>query len=189
MTPATAARPPGRPREEVDAAVFAATLRTVHDQGYTRASVDRIAAAAGVAKTTVYRRWPTKGELIVACLLNSFGAVPLSGDDPEAILAEAIRWLAAKIGEPGVGAAFAGVFTDAVNDPALRRVLVTTFQEPYKLQLEELLGASEKRVLFLIDTFVGTLLHRMGISGAPMVADEVEDLIRMVLWSYRDTGG
>ena len=56
--PTTPTRPPGRPRSGVDATVFAATLSTVHELGYGRATVDRIAATAGVSKTTVYRRWP-----------------------------------------------------------------------------------------------------------------------------------
>ncbi|MGR3936408.1 TetR family transcriptional regulator [Streptomyces sp. BRA346] len=36
-------------------------------------TVERIAAAAGVAKPTVYRRWPSKGALIVDCLLDALG--------------------------------------------------------------------------------------------------------------------
>ena len=186
MAPApTPTRPPGRPRSGVDAAVFAATLSTVHKLGYTHATVDRIAAAAGVAKTTIYRRWPSKGALITACLLNAFGPVPLKGADREEDMTSAVRWIAAKIGEPGIGAAFAGVFTDAVNDPALRQVLSTQLQDPYRLALQDALGEPENRVLFFIDVVVGTLLHRMGMTGEPMVDTDVDALIEMVLRVFR----
>jgi AcrR family transcriptional regulator len=181
MASATTTRGPGRPRSGVDATVFAATLSTVHELGYTRATVDRIAAAAGVAKTTVYRRWPSKGELITACLVDAFGPIPLAGVSRAEDMSSAVRWIAAKIGEPGIGAAFAGVFTDAVNDPALRQVLSTRMQDPYRLALQEALGEPETRVLFFIDVVVGTLLHRLGMTGEPMVDADVDDLVEMVL--------
>ncbi|MEV4518047.1 TetR/AcrR family transcriptional regulator [Dactylosporangium sp. NPDC049525] len=177
----TPARAPGRPRSGVDATVFAATLRTVHELGYAHATVDRIAAAAGIAKTTVYRRWPSKGALITACLVDAFGPAPLQGADRREILSAAIRWIAAKIGEPGIGAAFAGVFTDAVNDPALRQILSSQLQDPYRLALQDVLGEPEQRVLFFIDVVVGTLLHRMGMTGEPMVDADVDALVDMVL--------
>jgi len=177
----TPSRPPGRPRSGVDATVFAATLRTVHELGYAHATVDRIAAEAGIAKTTIYRRWPSKGALITACLLDAFGPVPLEGAGRDEVLSLAIRWIAAKISEPGIGAAFAGVFTDAVNDPALRQILSTELQDPYRLALQDALGEPEDRVLFFIDVVVGTLLHRMGMTGAPMVGADVDALVEMVL--------
>ncbi|MEU6796378.1 TetR/AcrR family transcriptional regulator [Nonomuraea wenchangensis] len=177
----TSARPPGRPRAGLHDVVFAATLRTVHELGYARATVERIAAAAGVAKTTVYRRWPSKGELIVDCLLNAFGPVPLEGADRAEVMASAIRWIAAKIGEPGVGDAFAGVFSDAVSDPGLREVLSTRLQDPYRRALQDALGEPENRILFFIDVVVGALLHRMGMTGEPMVDADVAALTEMVL--------
>lgn len=176
----TSARPPGRPRESVDAVVFAATLRTVHELGYARATVDRIAAAAGIAKTTIYRRWPTKGALIADCLVDAFGPAPLAGADRAEIIPSLIRWGAAKIGEPGVGAAFAGVFSDAVSDPGLREVLSSRLQDPYRRALQDALGEPEHRVLFLIDAVVGILLHRMGMTGEPMVDADVDALVEMV---------
>ncbi|GGM21317.1 TetR family transcriptional regulator [Dactylosporangium sucinum] len=176
-------RPPGRPRSGIDDTVFAATLRTVHELGYTRATVDRIAAAAGIAKTTIYRRWPSKGALITACLVDAFGPAPLEGADRAEIVASAIRWIAGKIGEPGIGAAFAGVFTDAVNDPELRHILSTQLQDPYRIALQEVLGEPERRVLFVIDVVVGTLLHRLGMTGEPMV--DVEDLVELVVRDFR----
>lgn len=175
----------GRPRAELRATVFAATLRTVSDRGYAGATMDRIAAAAGVAKTTIYRRWPTKGELVVDVLLDAFGPVPLPSASAEVILESGIRWIAGKIGDPGVGAAFAGVFSDAVSDPALREVLATRFQEPYRIALQSALGESEQRVLFLIDVVTGTLLHRLGMTGEPMVEADVDALVDMVVATLR----
>src|SRR3954462_4812099 len=105
--------PAGRPRRDVDATVFAATLRSVRELGYAGATMDRIAAAAGVAKTTIYRRWESKGALVVDCLVDPFGPLSLEGTDRVEVLSSVIHWGAAKISEPGVGAAFAGVFVDA----------------------------------------------------------------------------
>jgi AcrR family transcriptional regulator len=182
----TSARPPGRPRESLDAVVFAATLRTVHELGYAHATVDRIAAAAGVAKTTIYRRWPSKGALIADCIVDAFGPAPLEGTSKSEIIASTIRWGAAKLGEPGVGAAFAGVFSDAVTDPALREVLSTRLQDPYRIALQDALGEPENRVLFLIDVVVGILLHRMGMTGEPMVDSDVDALVEMVCGYFAD---
>ncbi|WP_103338902.1 TetR/AcrR family transcriptional regulator [Amycolatopsis sp. CA-126428] len=178
---ASSARPPGRPRAGVHDVVFAATLSTVEELGYAKATVERIAAAAGVAKTTIYRRWPSKGELIVDCLLDAFGPAPLAGGSRAETLTAAIRWAAAKIGEPGVGDAFAGVFSDAVSDPALRVVLSSRLQDPYRLALQDALGESESRVLFFVDVVVGALLHRMGMTGEPMVDADVTALAEMVV--------
>ncbi len=177
-------RPPGRPRAGVNDVVFAATLRTVQELGYAAATVERIAAAAGVAKTTVYRRWPTKGALIIDCLLDAFGPVPLDGADRAEVMASSIAWIAGKIGEPGIGDAFAGVFSDAVSDPALRELLATRFQDPYRLALRDALAEPDERILFFIDVIVGTLLHRMGMTGRPMVEADVTALTEMVLKYY-----
>ncbi|MEU6782137.1 TetR/AcrR family transcriptional regulator [Nonomuraea angiospora] len=186
MTPTASARPPGRPRAGLNDVVFAATLSTVQELGYARATVDRIAAAAGVAKTTIYRRWPSKGALIVDCLLDVFGPAPLAGTGRAELMSSAIHWIAGKISEPGVGDAFAGVFSDAVSDPALREILSARLQDPYRLALQEALGEPENRVLFFIDVVVGTLLHRMGMTGEPMVDADVTALVEMVLSHFTD---
>ena len=175
----------GRPRSDLNAVVFAATLRSVQELGYAGATMDRIAAAAGAAKTTIYRRWPSKGALIADCLLDTFGPVPLEGANRNEVISSAIHWIATKIGEPGVGAAFAGVFSDAVSDPALREILSTQFQEPYRLALQDALGEPSHRVLFLIDVVTGTLLHRMGMTGVPMVDADVDALVEMVLRTFK----
>ena len=62
-------RPPGRPRnEEADREIIAATLRLLAEQGYDRTSMEAVAAEAEVTRATVYRRWPSKPELVCAAL-------------------------------------------------------------------------------------------------------------------------
>ena len=62
----------GRPRDPALAAkVFVTTLGMLADLGYQRLSMECIAARTGVAKTTLYRRWPNKEELVIAAVLSS----------------------------------------------------------------------------------------------------------------------
>jgi hypothetical protein len=73
------------------------------------------------------------------------------------------------------------VFVDGYSDPALRELLSTRFQEPYLQAIKTELGLPEQTVLLLIDVLVGTMLHRMGITGAPMATDDVTALIELVV--------
>jgi AcrR family transcriptional regulator len=52
----------------VGVAILDAAVREIVDNGYLSFSVERVATRAGVAKTTIYRRWPGKDELIFEAL-------------------------------------------------------------------------------------------------------------------------
>ena len=61
----------GRPAggsEEIVRGILDATLRQLEKRGYAELRVEEVALAAGVNKTSVYRRWSSKGELVVAAL-------------------------------------------------------------------------------------------------------------------------
>jgi AcrR family transcriptional regulator len=59
----------GRPRDErIDGEITAAALAVLAEQGFDRFSVEEVAQRAAVAKTTVYRRFPTRRDLIVGAL-------------------------------------------------------------------------------------------------------------------------
>lgn len=48
--------------------VLEATLEELATKGYAAVSIEDIAERAGVAKTTVYRRWPTKADVVLAAM-------------------------------------------------------------------------------------------------------------------------
>ena len=63
------ARPGGRTARN-RAAIFSATLAELAEHGFTGLSFDAVAARAGVHKTTIYRRWPTRAELVAAAFMD-----------------------------------------------------------------------------------------------------------------------
>ncbi|MFF3685716.1 TetR/AcrR family transcriptional regulator [Streptomyces sp. NPDC002187] len=78
-----AERGPGRPREErVTGAVLKAVVDMVTEQGIGAVTMDAVAARAGVSKPAIYRRWPTKQDLIIAAAETRIGvlSVPDLGD-------------------------------------------------------------------------------------------------------------
>lgn len=59
----------GRPRREgADDQILGVALEMLREHGYGALTVDAVAERAGVAKTTVYRRWPSKSALIAAAV-------------------------------------------------------------------------------------------------------------------------
>ena len=80
----TQRKPPGRPRDpEADRAILQATLKLLTDQGYASMSVEQVASEAGVGKTTIYRGYASKEELVsaaVGALRDDIGPPPDTGD-------------------------------------------------------------------------------------------------------------
>jgi AcrR family transcriptional regulator len=59
-------RPLGRPRNTAaDEAVATAVLDCLVEDGYEGMTIDRVAARAGVGRATIYRRWPSKADMVI----------------------------------------------------------------------------------------------------------------------------
>jgi AcrR family transcriptional regulator len=61
---------------EVVSAILDATMSQLGRVGYADLSVDEVARAARVNKTTIYRRWPTKAELVIAAVVAARDDAP-----------------------------------------------------------------------------------------------------------------
>ena len=69
----------GRPRsEQVERAILRAAGDLLTEHGLAAMTIEDVAARAGVAKTSIYRRWSTKGTLALDAFLADFlGSQPL----------------------------------------------------------------------------------------------------------------
>lgn len=72
----TASSTVGRKRDPArDDVILDSTLTVLAEHGYDGMTIDLVAAHAGMARATVYRRWPTKADLVHSAVAR------LSGDD------------------------------------------------------------------------------------------------------------
>lgn len=175
-TPGTASGRTGRPRRaDVEAAVLTATVDLIRSQGYAGTTLDDVAAAAGVAKTTIYRRWHSKRELVVAALVDALGEPPVSKARGAAGLRAAIGWLAGRVGDPGVHQLLVGLLGEAGRDAELRADLRRSIRDPFQERAVRQWGADPDAIDLAFDVVVGTVLYHLTMAGS--VSDEVLDQV------------
>ncbi|HYH09170.1 MAG TPA: helix-turn-helix domain-containing protein [Thermoanaerobaculia bacterium] len=76
----------GRPRRAgADEKILAVTLELLRASGYRDFNVDEVSARTGIAKTTIYRRWPTKDALVGAAVEPILQATSLRVDSIDAL--------------------------------------------------------------------------------------------------------
>jgi AcrR family transcriptional regulator len=131
------ARGRGRPRSErADRAILDAALRMVGEHGVAGTTIEGVAAEAGVGKTTIYRRWPNKNELILAAISD---IVP-PGDPPDTgTMAGDMAALAETQQRRLAGARLSGivprVLAESMSDPGLHQDYVERVVEPFRAML------------------------------------------------------
>jgi AcrR family transcriptional regulator len=183
----SAPRAAGRPRSAAaDAAILRATREALVDLGWSKLTVGDVAARAGVAKTTIYRRWPGKNELVVDAVAELFDelCVPDRGTlaaDIEGVVLQ----FAAILARPEAKSGLMAVVTEAIRDDALReRIRRSIVNRQKRLVLEGRERAQRRGELpegtdpeeaartvdLIFDVVAGAVVHRTLVSSEP--ADE-----------------
>lgn len=103
--------------ERVTAVVLAAVVGLMAEQGVGAVTVDAVVARAQVGRSTIYRRWPTKQDLIIAAAESRFGSlvVPDMGsfrDELRAMLSARLEVYRT----PGMGRFIAGLMSAALEN-------------------------------------------------------------------------
>lgn len=135
---------PGRPRSaRADAAILVATVAALAEKGFAALSVEQVAAEAGVSKATIYRRYPTKEDLVLAALstVGAAAEAPDTGSLRGDLLRLAEVALEAAHGDPRRLLAMPRLVTEAgATDPklfkAVHRSLIAPRRDAIKTVLE-----------------------------------------------------
>jgi len=119
----------GRPRRaEADAEILKAALAMLREGGYRALSLDEVARRAGTAKSSIYRRWPSKAALAAEIVRREVPA-------PEGDLVAAFEAL--------MSGPFGGITASLIGEAqesAETRSIVLDLLAPYRAAGDELLG-------------------------------------------------
>lgn len=184
--------PAGRPRSEAaQAAILAATREELGRTGYDRLSIDRVAVAAGVAKQTVYRWYPTKSALVAECFLQGYVLAPSielnqDGSARDAIISW-MREFVAVTQDPQVVALIRAASGAAAEDPAIARgfqdQMKTLARDEIARRIRDASATGEFResapAEAVAEVIVGSLVYRL-FTHEELTSGFVDDLAATV---------
>jgi AcrR family transcriptional regulator len=192
----------GRPRDsDADRRILDAARQALLSAGYAGLAVDEVARSAGVAKATLYRRWPTKDHLAIAVYADLLDReVPVTDTgDVRADLAAYLKQIAAALhsvrraGRPAHDTdASAGIVAEFVAAAARHADVGETMRGLYQRRIRlaiELVERATRRgelragtdPVLLLDQLAGALYYRVLITGAPVDDTYLERLTSAAL--------
>jgi AcrR family transcriptional regulator len=128
-------------------ALRGAVRRMLEELGYQGLTIEGVAARSGVAKTSIYRRWPSKAEMVFDLMLHSSDELPSLEDrgslagDIDALAGRVVALVAGPLGRR----IFPGLIGEASGDPALMERLRTTIVLDGREQIADVLERSVRR--------------------------------------------
>ena len=180
----------GRPRDpQVDAAIVDAVLAVLAAVPYSKMRMDDVAQRAGVAKTTLYRRYPSKVALVRATLeqyLTRFTF--LDSSDVEAVLCDITRQQVDEFATGAPGAALSNVCAEANHNPELAAVV----RQALRAKRKELVRVLRRGIAdgqlradldieLMVDLLLAVFPYRLLVTGEPVPGDLAARLPRALL--------
>ena len=181
----------GRPRNaDADTAILAATRELLAERGWADLTIAEVAARAGVAKTTLYRRWPGKADLVVDAMAALFSELEI--EDRGSMLADAlgtVRQYVALLQLPETQAALLALAAEADRDDSLRVKVRQQVIDPQRRLVHEGWERAcargevdgETDIDLIFDMICGTLVNRILIRGEPVTDLYLTRLVSVLL--------
>ena len=180
--------------EELLRAIYAAVVDELAASGYGGLTMEAVAARARTGKAPLYRRWPTKDDLILDTVRHGLptGTTPIYSGDVRADIIDMLRQLGLALATP-VGGAMRALLGETHRRPDLFAALDDAMFKPRGRELRALLAAAaangEVRAA-VIDSHVASIGHEMlmfrFLTEGPLVPDStivdiVDDLVMPLL--------
>lgn len=171
-------------------AVLPAALSVLADRGFARFTMEAVAEAAGVSKSTVYRHWPTRLSLLREALeeLNRQPAAEAGGEPARVGVQRLLEHLAAALSSSTISACIPGLI-----EAAERHAEVAEFLHQYSDQRRSALtaiirkGVEKGEIPAHIDpemaalALSGPIFYRRLVTANPLPATDIPRLVRQVL--------
>jgi len=184
-------RSPGRPRSlRADRAILDATLELLASEGFDRLTVEGVATMAGVGKATIYRRWASKLDLVLAAIgeLSVHPLPELTTGSTRNDLVTLLRHIIEALTGTIAGRILPGLIAETARSPALLGVLQDFWLSRRGLMLHVLRRGSAQGDLpadidheLIADLLYGPVHYRFLISAAPLGPELADRLVDAVM--------
>lgn len=177
-------------------AILDAAWDELSQVGYTAFSVEGVAARARTGKASIYRRWPTRTQLLFDAV-NSRLPTPAQCGIPVELpdnvtTADALRNVACAITQvlnSPAGDVMRAVKCEAASDPELARAIDDQFQAPRRAAMLALLRRGVERgevrpgadTAMVADVLPAVLTHRIILQREPITAEAISEIIEQIL--------
>jgi AcrR family transcriptional regulator len=180
----------GRPRDEAArAAILRSANAILEKKGIAGFTIEAVAARAGVAKTTIYRWWPSKGSLAMAGFLAETApkiSYPNSGSAVADLISQ-LRRVAAVYGGK-TGRVLAAILAEGQRDPNTMAAFIEGYARPRREEAKAILSAGIERgelrtdidLEVTLDALYGPIYYRMLVPLAPLDPEWAETMARHV---------
>jgi AcrR family transcriptional regulator len=188
-TPPNGAARPGRPRStSADDAILEAAVEVLGERGFAGLTTSEVIERSGVARATVYRRYPTRDALVLAA------ASAIKGRDPYPLTGDIARDLrtgahsaAAIIATPRFQQFLPALVAEATRSPDLARTVITRIAPNHFNVIDQYTRTAREAGMRtdidpeLVPTMlIGSILYRFmstGIAPYDAFADQVVDVL------------
>ncbi|MGH3501225.1 MAG: TetR/AcrR family transcriptional regulator [Nocardioidaceae bacterium] len=171
-------------------ALYTAALAELAAHGYAALSMEGVAARAHTGKAALYRRWPSKRELVLAALRHAMPVLPDPGPDQSAranlmaVFTALCDVLAGSTPMPGISMA-----ADMLREPGLRASFTDELLTPRLQTIETVLrrgvdtGEIDPSALGPLTARTGPalILQTILLTGEPPSPHELETIVNTVL--------
>lgn len=165
-------------------------------KGFRGLTIEAVADRSGVAKTTIYRWWPSKQDLLLEALsaLRQQAMVPDTGSIRDDAVAH-LRGHIEAFRNPGTAPILADALAEAFRNPKLeeaRRGFVTAQREPFRQALERGVDRGELPAdldyQLTMDLLIGSIVNRALVTRGPLEPALAERIVNIVFGGLRATG-
>jgi len=181
----------GRPRDiRTQKAILRATRQLLGKVGYSRLTIEGVAARSGAGKATIYRWWPSKGDLVLEAAEPevAIGVVPDTGET-RGDLSVAIKQLIGTFSNRLAAVVIFAAIATLDDDPAMARTFREKYVYPWRVSAAAAIRRGIERgdlpsdtdVELVLDIIVGTVFQRTLVMRDPRTEGLHEQMLRVVL--------
>ncbi|WP_159624307.1 MULTISPECIES: TetR/AcrR family transcriptional regulator [unclassified Actinomyces] len=185
----SAPRGGGRPRDpRIDGRILTAAARLMASGGLGALRADALATAAGVPKSTIYRRWGTLLELAVDAVDAALGPRRLPAtEEPLADLATHVQRAHTILATPPLGPAVIQIAHELLGRPeaaaSYRQRVIAPLRDGAIDAVSRAIKAGQwdgPEAVLSIDMVIGTVLYRLTYLGIETTLEEAFELVETI---------